>query len=71
MNAETETVGLHEGPPEVAAPPTIELRGVARRYMTGAGIVTALERIDLEIVAGEFVVVLGPSGSGSHPTSSS
>lgn len=42
----------------------IELDGVARRYETGAGTVTALEGVDLRVDAGELVVVLGPSGSG-------
>ena len=42
----------------------IELDGVARRYETGAGTVTALEEVDLSVEAGELVVVLGPSGSG-------
>jgi putative ABC transport system ATP-binding protein len=46
------------------ATPTIVLRSVARRYETGAGVVTALEDIDISIGAGEFVVVLGPSGCG-------
>ena len=44
--------------------PVIELDGVARRYETGAGTVTALEEVDLTVEAGELVVVLGPSGSG-------
>jgi putative ABC transport system ATP-binding protein len=44
--------------------PTIVLRGAARRYETGAGVVTALEGVDIEVSAGEFVVVLGPSGCG-------
>ena len=43
---------------------TIELEGVARRYRTGAGVVTALEGVDLRIGVGEFTVILGPSGSG-------
>ena len=42
----------------------VELRGVARRYRTGAATVVALEGIDLEVDQGEFVVVLGPSGCG-------
>lgn len=42
----------------------IELDGVARRYETGAGVVTALEGVDLRVDGGELVVVLGPSGSG-------
>jgi putative ABC transport system ATP-binding protein len=42
----------------------IRLEHVARRYETGAGVVTALEDVNLEIHAGELVVVLGPSGSG-------
>jgi putative ABC transport system ATP-binding protein len=42
----------------------IVLRGVARRYETGAGVVTALEGVDLSVPAGQFVVVLGPSGCG-------
>jgi putative ABC transport system ATP-binding protein len=42
----------------------VELARVARRYRTGAGIVTALEDVDLHVEAGEFIVILGPSGSG-------
>jgi putative ABC transport system ATP-binding protein len=42
----------------------IELRGVARRYEVGGGVVTALTDVDLDLDIGEFVVVLGPSGSG-------
>jgi putative ABC transport system ATP-binding protein len=42
----------------------IELSRVARRYHTGAGLVTALEDVDLAVKSGEFVVILGPSGSG-------
>ena len=38
----------------------IELSGVSVRY----GAVTALERVDLAVEAGELVALLGPSGSG-------
>ena len=61
---------LHRQPagPVSPAEPTpgslIALRGVARRYRVGEGEVTALEGVDLDIGAGELVVVLGPSGCG-------
>jgi putative ABC transport system ATP-binding protein len=42
----------------------IEMRDVAKRFMTAAGTVVALEAATLSIDAGELVVVLGPSGSG-------
>jgi putative ABC transport system ATP-binding protein len=41
-----------------------EVRGVSRRYGAGATAVTALDRIDLTVGRGEYVVVAGPSGSG-------
>jgi putative ABC transport system ATP-binding protein len=37
---------------------------VTRTYTVGAGTVTALDGVNLEIDQGEFAVVLGPSGSG-------
>jgi putative ABC transport system ATP-binding protein len=40
------------------------LRGVTKRYTTGAGEVRALDGVDLDLAPGEFVVLLGPSGSG-------
>ena len=43
--------------------PLIELSGVARRYELGEVTVTALAEVSLSIDRGEFVVVLGPSGS--------
>jgi putative ABC transport system ATP-binding protein len=42
----------------------IRLRGVSKRYGTGAAELFALKAIDLDIAAGEFVAIMGPSGSG-------
>ena len=44
--------------------PLISLRGVAKRYGSGAAELMALKGIDLDIGPGEFVAIKGPSGSG-------
>ena len=44
--------------------PLIELRGVTKRYGSGAAELMALKGIDLQVNAGEFVAIMGPSGSG-------
>ncbi len=42
----------------------IELRDVSKTYRAGAEKILALKSIDLTIGSGEFVAVMGPSGSG-------
>ena len=47
-----------------AGPPLISMRGVSKRYGSGATELMALKSVDLDITAGEFVAIMGPSGSG-------
>ena len=46
------------------AMPAIQLAGIRKNYITGAGEFEALKGIDLQVGAGEFVAVVGKSGSG-------
>jgi putative ABC transport system ATP-binding protein len=48
--------------------PLISLQGVTKRYGEGTAAFQALKGIDLDIMAGDFVAVMGPSGSGKSTT---
>lgn len=39
-------------------------KGLTKIYGSGSALVTALDRVDFEIVKGEFTAIMGPSGSG-------
>jgi putative ABC transport system ATP-binding protein len=53
---------------EPAMEPLISLKGVTKRYGEGAAAFQALKGVDLDIMAGDFVAVMGPSGSGKSTT---
>ncbi|QRM41301.1 MacB family efflux pump subunit [Rhizobium rhizogenes] len=44
--------------------PLIELKGVRREYQSGDRTIAVLKDVDLSIVEGEMVAIVGPSGSG-------
>jgi putative ABC transport system ATP-binding protein len=44
--------------------PAVQLRGVMKAHRVAAGTFTALDHIDIDIIAGEFVTIVGKSGSG-------
>ena len=46
--------------------PPLELAGVTKRYEGGSETIEALVDVDLAVRAGEFLAVIGPSGSGRH-----
>ena len=50
--------------PGQGSDPLIALGGVTRRFGSGSAAFQALRGVDLVIEAGEFVAIMGPSGSG-------
>ena len=56
------------GAVEAMADPIIQLRGIVKTYGDGATAFQALKGIDLDIAAGDFVAVMGASGSGKSTT---
>ena len=61
------TVAQAAPPPSTDAsgdPVALRARAVTRTYGSGAGTVTALDAVDLDIARGAFTAIMGPSGSG-------
>ena len=48
----------------MTTPPLFQVRELAKTYRQGDTVVEAIRGIDLDVRAGEFVVVAGPSGCG-------
>ncbi|MBI2527359.1 MAG: ABC transporter ATP-binding protein [Candidatus Rokubacteria bacterium] len=47
-----------------AAPPVIELRGVAKTFVTKGRALAALADVSFSVAPGEFIAIVGPSGCG-------
>src|ERR1035437_2904911 len=45
----------------------IEIKNIRKQYTSGDDVVEALRGVDISIEAGEFITIMGQSGSGEGP----
>jgi putative ABC transport system ATP-binding protein len=48
-----------------ASEPLVAIRGLSKYYVRGDQVIPVLVDIDLDVAAGEYVALMGPSGSGT------
>ena len=62
---------MHTSPPQAATrggPPILEVRGLQTHFHTRAGVVKAVDGVDLSLQPGEILGLVGESGSGKSIT---
>jgi len=59
-----DTEGLRPRSSVAMTTPMVSLRDLRKEYRTGSDLVTALDRVTVDLPAGTFTAVMGPSGSG-------
>lgn len=69
-SANTDTVTAKTAPTSVIAngPVVLELQNAAKTFVVGESVIEAVRGVSLTVSAGEFVIILGTSGSGKSTT---
>ena len=55
---------MNAGEPLSQVGPVLRTRGLEKQYGQGAGLVRALDAVELDVASGETLAVMGPSGCG-------
>ena len=48
----------------IGGEPAVALHRVSVRFFSDRGVITALENVSIDVAAGSFLTILGPSGCG-------
>ena len=63
VTVSSERVDLEAAKPAPVRP-ILEVEDIVKRFETPEGVLTAVDRVSLEVMPGEFLGVIGPSGCG-------